>query len=283
LRLRSVYDELVYGGHLLSLGTASIAGTAALMIGVFPSVFLLLMAYLFSNAAYTINRGSEVEQDEVSHPARTAWLKSRRKYLTAIAGAYFLIAYVLAFLRNLYFFVALLVPLGLALLYSVGSGPLGGLKGTKRLKDRLLVKNLAISLGWSLVPFLVGLYYLSLPLALLLLCPFIFMRLFVNTVFFDARDVKADTMYGTKTIPAVYGEKVANLVMIAVDVACFAYIVLISLSGFVPSYSAALAVFPLYSIAYRQLAPHADRNMIRDLVADGEYLLWMPVILIGKI
>jgi 4-hydroxybenzoate polyprenyltransferase len=283
LRLRSIYDELIYGGHLLSLGTASIAGSAAVIMGMTPTVPLLLMAYLFSNAAYTVNRASEAEQDEVSHPARTEWLRSRRRYLPAIAGAYFVLGYGLALLRNTYFFLALLVPLALSILYSVGSGPMQKLTGARRLKDGLGVKNVAIALGWSLIPFLVGLYYLSVPIALLLLCPFIFMRLLVNTIFFDARDVKADALYGTRTIPSVLGEKVANRVMSLVDVACFVYVVVICAFGIFPSYSLTLAVFPLYSFTYRYLAKRTDQNVIRDLVADGEYLLWMPVILVGKI
>ncbi len=278
-----MYRELVYGGHLLSLGTASIAAVAAMLLGMTPTPDLLVMAYMFSNGAYTLNRASEVEQDSVSHPDRTEYLHGRVRLLPFITGSYFLIGYSLAFLRNFYFFAALLLPLVLSLLYSVGSRRFIRVVGARRLKERLLVKNLAISFGWSLIPLLVGLYYLQLALPLLLLAPFIFLRLMVNTIFFDVRDVKADAMYGTGTIPSVYGSATTQRVMWALDLASLAYIISIATVGMVPSYAITLAVFPLYSSLYRLVSRFSDQNLIRDLVADGEYLLWGPVMFLGKI
>ena len=90
MRANAIYNEFVYGGHLLALGTASIAGSAALVLGRLPTLDLAAMAYLFTNGAYTINRASEADQDEVSHPQRTAYLRRRRAYLPAIAAAYML-------------------------------------------------------------------------------------------------------------------------------------------------------------------------------------------------
>ena len=68
----AVYKELVYGGHLLALGTSSMAATAAWVMGKNPSWDLLLMAYLFSFGAYTINRISDFKQDAISQPLPSA-------------------------------------------------------------------------------------------------------------------------------------------------------------------------------------------------------------------
>src|SRR5208337_805378 len=116
-----LYRELVYGGHLLALGTASIAATAALVLGRTPTWDLLLMAYLFSYGAYMVNRLSDFDQDRVSHLDRTAYLEGRRRSLPAIVVVSFGAGYVLAFLRNLDLFAGLLVPVVLAVAYSVGS------------------------------------------------------------------------------------------------------------------------------------------------------------------
>lgn len=280
---KSAYREFVYGGHLLALGTASIASCSALILGQTPTLDLFLMAYLFSNGAYTMNRVSELDQDASSHPQRTAHLKSRGRLLPYLVITYFLTGYVLAFLRNLYFFAALLVPLFLSLLYSVGSRRFVKFLGVRRLKEQLLVKNIAISFGWSLIPILVGLYYTSVTLPLLVLCPFIFLRLIVNSVFFDVRDAQADALYGTRTIPSVYGNRVGNVVMGLVDILSLGYIILIALVGAIPIYAMTLAVFPLYSLLYRAGSRLFDQDLIRDLVADGEYIMWAPVLLIGKI
>ncbi len=143
--------ELVYGGHMLALGTSSIAASSAMLLGRSPTCLLLLMAYLFSYGAYMLNRGSEVTQDSISNPGRTKYLSGRSKYLPIISAVSFGIGYVIAFFTNLTFFLALIVPLALALVYSIGSKKLTAVIGAKRLKDKLLVKNLAISFGWSLI------------------------------------------------------------------------------------------------------------------------------------
>lgn len=280
-----VAKELVYGGHMLAIGTSSIAASCAILLGRSPTFLLLLMAYLFSYGAYMLNRGSEVTQDSVSNPGRTNYLLARSKYLTIISAVCFGIGYVIAFFTNLVFFFALIVPLALALIYSIGSKKLTGFIGAKRLKDKLLVKNLAISFGWSLIPALVGLYYKSLPILLLSLGPFIFFRLMSNTIFFDVRDIKADGAYGVRTVPVVYGKERAYSIMNLFDGLSALYILALVAVGFFPLYTLIAIILPMYSIAYRIASSRPDSNMsfLCDVVADGEYLLWSPVFLFGKI
>jgi len=277
-----VYKELVFGGHLLALGTASMAATVAFVLDRVPTWDLLLMAYLFSLGAYTVNRVSDFEQDRISHPGRTVYLEGRRKYLSFVATACFILGYGMAFFRNLPFFAALLLPLALAVAYSVGSSRMKGIIGISRLKEGLLVKNIAISFGWSLVPVLVGLYYLELPLAIVALAPFIFLRLMVNTIFFDQRDVEADKAFGVSTLPAKLGMAGSTRVIDFLDVASGAYIIAIVLGGFLPAFAATLGVFTLYSLTYRRYAGTGKHyDAARDLAADGEYILWGVLTYIG--
>ena len=280
-----IYRELVYGGHLLAFGTASIAATAALVLGKTPTWDLLLMAYLFSFGAYMVNRSSDFDEDRTSHTDRTAYLEGRRRVLPAIAVGCFLTGYVLAFLRNLAFFAGLLLPLVLAVAYSVGSERMGRALGMARLKEGLLVKNLTISFGWSLIPFLVGLYYLQFPVAAIALCPFIFLRLMVNTVFFDVRDVEADVDHGVRTIPASFGTDASRKLMDAVDVSSAFYVAVLVLTGVLPGFAGLLVVFTPYSFAYRYISQRSSKHKdsLRDLAADGEYILWGLVTYLGQI
>lgn len=281
----SVYRELVYGGHLLALGTSSIAATAAFVLGRSPSLDLLLMAYLFSYGAYTVNRVSDFEEDRISHPERTAHLEGRRRSLLWIAAASFSIGYGLAFLRNLVFFIGLLVPLALAVAYSVGSSRTKRVFGVSRLKEGLLVKNITISFGWALIPLLVGLYYLEVPAAVLALAPFIFLRLMVNTVFFDQRDVEADREFGVRTLPGVMGVEKSWRVMDLLDVGSGVYLVALVAAGVLHVFVGALSLFVPYSIIYRLYARKSPRHQdsVRDLAADGEYILWGVVAYLGHL
>jgi len=283
--LRAIGREMVLGGHLLALGTASMAACASILMGLSPTVTLLVMAYLFSFGAYMLNRASDIEEDSISNPARTTYLGGRRRYLPAIVGISFLLGYALAALRNAVFFAALLVPLVLALAYSVGSRRLARLTGAKRLKDALLVKNVAISFGWSLIPILVGLYFLSVPLLLYALGVVIFLRLLVNTILFDVRDTEGDKRFGVRTVPSVYGRDRAFALMDVFDSLSALVVVLLVVAGALPAYALVLLVFNAYSFLYRVMArrPGINLGFVCDVLADGEYILWGPVIFLGKL
>jgi len=281
---RAAYKELVYGGHLLALGTSSMAASAALIMGRSPTWDLLLMAYLFSLGAYSINRISDFKQDEVSHPERTSYLRGRLGGLKVVSAACFGLGYLLALFRNLVFFGALLVPLGLALAYSVGSSRLKDAVGVSRLKEATLVKNVTVAFGWSLVPVLVGLYFLSLPLAIFAFAPFIFLRLMVNTIFFDQRDVQADASFGVNTLPVRIGMAGSSAVMNALDLVSGGYIIAAVALGLLPVFAVGLAVFVPYSLVYRLYARSGrHKDSLRDFVADGEYIFWGVVTYIGHI
>jgi 4-hydroxybenzoate polyprenyltransferase len=282
---RALGRELVLGGHLLALGTASMAACASILMGQTPTIPLLVMAYLFSFGAYMLNRTSDIDEDSVSNPGRTTFLSGRKRYLPVIAAGSFVLGYALAAMRNAVFFTALLLPLLLALGYSVGSKRLAKLTGARRLKDALLVKNAAISFGWSLVPILVGLYFLAVPLLLYALGIFIFLRLLVNTILFDVRDTEGDKMFGVRTVPTVYGEGRAFTLMATFDSLSAVVLVLLVLAGALPLYALVLLVFNAYSFCYRAIArrPGVNLSLVCDLIADSEYLLWGPVIYIGKL
>jgi len=280
-----LYGEFVYGGHLLAIGTASIAATASFVLGRTPTWDLLLMAYLFSFGAYMINRSSDFDQDRVSHQDRTEYLEGRRRLLLPIAAACFVTGYSLALLRNLEFFAGLLLPLALAAAYSFGSDRMGKALGMSRLKEGLFVKNLTVSFGWSLIPFLVGLYYLQFPVAAIALCPFIFLRLMINTIFFDVRDATADAACGVKTIPVSLGPDASRKVMDVVDISSGLYIAALVLFGVLPGFAGLLVVFTPYSFAYRYISQRSPKHQdsLRDLAADGEYILWGLVTYLGQI
>ena len=268
---------------MLAFGTASIAAASATLLEQTATPLLLVMAYLFSYGAYMMNRGAEIDSDAVSHPERTAHLTSRKRYLSVISGGCFLLGYAFAYTVNLIFFGALLVPLAFSLLYSVGSKRLVGVIGVSKLKDKLLVKNLFISLGWSLIPVLVGLYFLRLEAVLALMGGFIFLRLMVNTLIFDVRDVEGDTEQGVRTVPVAYGIRATYRAMAAIDLATFAYLATALLLGLLPISAAILAILPAYSLFYAYIArrPGANLGFICDVLVDGEYLFWGPLVFVG--
>jgi 4-hydroxybenzoate polyprenyltransferase len=280
-----VAKELVYGGHLGALGASSFAASCSILMGRTPTLALLFMAYLFTYGAYMINRGSEVSEDRISNPLRTGYLVKRSRYLTPISIACFVVGYSIAAFSGYIFFFALLVPLALALIYSVETKKLQRFIGARRLKDKLLVKNIVISLSWSLIPIFVGLYFKSFPLVLLAFAPFIFLRIMPNTIFFDLRDVKSDAQYGVRTYPVVFGSSMTYRLMDALDILSASYLIVLAGLSLFPLYSIILIVLPAYSVVYRWFSrrPHPDWEFLSTVVADGEDILWGPLTLLGSL
>ena len=268
---------------MLALGTASAAAASAMLLGESVAPLLLVMAYLFSYGAYMMNRSAELGQDSVSHPERTALMSRRRRYLPAISGGCFALGYAFALTVNLVLFVALLVPLALSLLYSVGSRRFVGVLGVSKLKDKLLVKNLVVSLGWSLIPVLVGFYYLRFAFVLGFLSVLIFLRAMGSTMFFDIRDVEGDRAQGIRTVPVAYGAEATYRVAGVLDAVGIAFVGLAVASGVFPEFALLLVALPLFSLGYRALArrPGANLSFICDNVADAEDLFWGPLVYIG--
>ena len=268
---------------MLAVGTASIAAASTVVMGVTATPLLLVMAYLFSYGAYMMNRSTEMDQDAVSHPDRTALLGARRRYLPMISGGCFLLGYGLAVTVNYVFFAALLVPLAFSLAYSVGSKRLVGVIGVSKLKDKLLVKNLFVSLGWALIPVMVGFYYLKVEQAILAIGVFIFLRLIVNTLIFDVRDAEGDRAAGIRTVPSVYGAAATYRAMAGVDALALVYLAAAVFFGLLPVTASVLGILPIYSLGYGALArrPKAKLSFICDVLVDGEYLIWGPLMYLG--
>lgn len=268
---------------MLALGTASTAAASAILLRETATPLLLVMAYLFSYGAYMMNRSAELDQDITSHPERTAHLSARGRYLPVISGGCFLLGYAFALTVNTIIFVVLLVPLALSLLYSVGSKRLVGVLGVSKLKDKLLVKNLAVSLGWSLIPILVGLYYLRFEAVLGIIALFIFLRGMVSTMFFDIRDAEGDREQGIKTVPVVYGPQTTYRIIAGLNIAGLFYLGSVVAIGQLPVFALVLVALPLYSLGYTAFArrPGADLSFICDNIADAEDLFWGPLAYIG--
>ena len=142
-----------------------------------------------------------------------------------MVAASFLIGYALAATVSWIFFVALLRPARAEPPLQRGvQAPFIGVIGTSKLKQKLLLKNVSIALGWSLIPILVGIYFGGFDLPLLLLGPFIFLRLMTNTIIFDIRDTEGDHENAVKTLPTELGVSRSFNVVGVIDALSAAYL-----------------------------------------------------------
>ena len=199
--LKSIWDEFVYGGHLLSLGAVSVVFTASFLLNIKITWDFLLIVYLGTESVYLYNRYKEFRTDFLTNPERTEYIKKYIKIIPLIIFFFSLIiSLILIYHKNfsaLFFAVFLLI---IGLLYS---------EIFKGFTQKIVgFKSFFVSLMWALLVIFLAIYYsLSLGLILFLIFVFIFLKCFVITSFFDIKDTEGDRKEGLLTLVNVLGQK----------------------------------------------------------------------------
>ncbi|HLE49349.1 MAG TPA: UbiA family prenyltransferase [Patescibacteria group bacterium] len=273
-------NELVYGGHLLSLGASGIVWSVILLNGSDGGFPIVVLAYLISQLVYNIDHLKEEKiVSSQGNAERTSYLeKTRKKQVFA------LMIYVALFIA-----FGVLSPLPVFLLSSsiVLGGILYTLKLKKMMKEIVGLKNIYISFFWGVLSFLVPLYYFLNPLnpVFISISLFIFLRWIVNSTFFDLKDIESDKKINIKTLPVVFGfTKTINYLHLFNIFSGLALILFVYFSV-LPTYTIVLLFLWIYSMFYLARAKYLTDKDLRSLsyiVVDGEYILWPFAILIGK-
>ncbi len=283
--IRQILTEIVNGGHMPALDTSALAFTTALLLGFTPTFDLLLAAYLFTYGSYSLNRKRESTQDMLSSPDRTRYLLRREKYVNSIIFSCYLGAMLIALLRSTIFFAALFVPLTLSYLYNVGSRRFIPIIGASRLKEKFLVKNTAVSAGWGLVAFLILIYYEGMVTSTVLaVYTLIFLRIFINTVFCDMRDVKSDSAAGILTIPILIGAYRTKIILVVLNTFSGLFVLVATAVGLLPPIAYFINIITLYGYYYilRSFRTNANMVYLSDFVAEGEEIVSVPLVILGK-
>lgn len=276
--LNSIWNEFVYGGHLISLGAASIVFTSAILLDIKITWDCLLVVYLGTQSVYLYNHFKEFDKDSLTNPQRSEHIEKYVKYIPLITLFFSLTAIVIV----IYFNKILALLFGLLMLF-------GGLLYSKFLKKftRRIIgfKDFLISFLWAtLVIFLAYYYFFSWNFALILMVLFIFLRLFLNTNFFDMKDVESDIKEGLLTLPVILGKKTLIKFLTIINMLSMIPIIFGVFLDILPNFSLILLLTIPYSFYYlKQTSKESvDLRFLSYVLVDGEYLLWSIFILLGK-
>lgn len=269
--LTGLYSGLVFGGHITSLGALSIVLSAYLITGVEPAPEAIAIAYLMPLIAYCINYYKELEKDALTNPERVMYLSRRVKVYPVLIAAYvILLILLLAASMNIYLISFVLALVVLSALYD------RLFKGLTRTVPGF--KNVFTSAIWASGTFIVVFYHhLDLSYAIILLVLFIFLRIFINTIFCDLKDMESDKAEGLKTYPVILGKaRLLQYLKVLNGLSCLLIIAGI-VTGIFPVYAVAFFISLLYAACYLNIAETADVDGIRLMaskVVDLEVLLW---------
>lgn len=274
-----VWNEFVYGGHIISLSDVCTFYAFAIILNIKVTWSFLVVIYLSVFAINTFNRYKELEQDFLTNPERAERTQKYIKFfpfliyssLFIVLGLVFYFASVKALLFTLPLFL-------LGLIYTLF------LKGfTKKI---IGFKNFAIAIPYSLLVIFFALYYLiPISLSIFLIFIFYYIRVFMSAMFFDIKDIESDKKEGLKTFAVVLGQKKTIQVLRLINV----------LSALPVVYGVYLKLFPNFSLGVLLTIPYAffyywkverkkiNKAFLYNVIADGEFVLWLPFVLLGKV
>jgi len=196
--------QLLGSSVLVSLSGALRIHLASLLLQADSNFFTIIAGFLIIYSVYTLDRTLDSEEDKIN---RTE-LNDSNKYLgLTVAVVSFLIGSVLLAKEGMLIFA--LIPFVTGYLYSKGI-QIG--KYSFRLKGGLGVKNIVVCLTWGI--FIVGLTGCKrfIPVAFIFL--FYGLKVFINSIIDDFKDIKGDIVAGVQTLPIYLGEqKTCNLLV----------------------------------------------------------------------
>ncbi len=275
---KMIWDEFVYGSHLLALGDALVIVALSIILGINITWSLPVVVYMSVLAINSYNRYKEFDQDLLTNPERSNKMRKYIKIFPYLISILLLSSMVIVYLtatKQALIFMFVLFVLGL--LYTTL------FKGwTKKV---IGFKNFSIALPYSLMVIFLALYYNSpITMAVILVSIFYYLRIFISAMYFDVKDIESDHKEGLKTFAATFGEKKNSNLLMVLNILSVVPLLIAVYCRILPMYSLMLLVTVLYSSFYilELKDKKYNRQFLFNVVADGEFLFWLAYILIGK-
>ncbi|KPJ55530.1 hypothetical protein AMJ49_06935 [Parcubacteria bacterium DG_74_2] len=277
--LKFIWNEFIYGGHLISLGAVSIVFTSAILLNIKITWDCLIIIYLFAYNSILYNRYKERRTDYLTNPERTKNLEKYFPYIFLIVFFSILISVGILFYYNRITALLFLILLSLlGFLYT---------EYFKKITEKIIAfKNIYFSLITSLLLIFLAFYYsyplLTFPIFLILI--FVFLRMLINTIFLDIKDIESDKKIKLMTFPILYGSKKILVFLKGITILSVLPIILGFYFDLIPKFSLVLLFVIPYSFYYFNKSK-LEKNfyLVNYVLADFEFILWSFFVLAGKI
>lgn len=282
---QAFFKPFVYSSLHMGFFGAAIAYAVSVLLATPFSLPSYAICFLVVFSLYNTNKSVDLEEDLINQPEKAEFqLRFGRPLYWAGILAY-LAALALALWQGLNVFLATLFPLAIGLAYSLKLLPEG--HRFRRFKDMPFLKNACIgfTLGFILVAIPAVAEGLPFGWPVFLAFAFVFLRLIVNTVNFDIRDVKGDRQSGVLTIPVLFGERKTRFALDLVNTFSGLMVAWAVLAGFFPPAALAVNLLTFTAYAYNHLPKGVLPEIIHyELFIDGnESYLMALLAFVGRL
>jgi 4-hydroxybenzoate polyprenyltransferase len=233
------------------------------------SALLLIATFCLAFSVYNLNKVSDLKEDLINQPDRARFVKKYRDYILFACFESINIAVILAFFTNPAAILVILFPFYVGLLYSVGVRRLR-IKNVKVLKNIMIAG--AITVGAALLPLAV---HVDIPFIVLLVAYWFFLKVFIDSVVLDVRDIEGDRKAGVRTIPVSLGRNKTRNLLLFLNSTLIMWLALSLYHGLFYPYLFALIFSVLYGYWFilRFTRASAKTTGLFDLFVAGEWLI----------
>ncbi len=273
----------VYSNLFTGVIGACFAYTLMVLLGVQPSISLLIAFGLIVFATYTINRLTDTPEDSINYAQRYLFIKQHGKTLLFFSVIGYLLSFVLIIPLGLKALVLGALPIIMGFLYSVEWMP-HTVSAKRRLKEIFLFKNFVIAFTWAIVPVGLCIVYAGTGIRMIAaeaVFVFAFLKVFINTVVFDIRDVKGDAAKGIDTIPVRLGIKKTKRLLTVLNLLLGLYVIVAVFNNWMPTYALFVGAITIYAQGYLSIVEKKDLSFLFDLLVDGEDAVMATLAFIG--
>lgn len=276
-----------YRGLILPLAGASAISTYSFVTKGQVSLPLALVTFLFIYASYMIDHVSEIGGIDGTLPSARTLVLSRQRLQVPLAGTAFGAALILTFHFADWAAAAflLLFPLSVTIytLPLFGKSVTGS-SGGRRIKDVPYLKSIYTSFFWGVLMVFAAVFLRVENRAhLIFFFTFMWMRMFIGTVFCDLKDIERDKAEGCRTFPIILGVPRTLGILHAINILSFLLLAAFVAARLLPLWLLPLTVIGFYTGLLLQKAARsgADIGFLCDVAMDGEFVFWLPCAALG--
>ncbi len=238
------------------------------------SIPLAFASFLITFSVYSLNMATDAKEDAIN---RSDTAPKKTHYYLVPSIACMLVSLAIGITAGAYALIILVTPLLIGFIYSIKIA-----KAIPRLKEIVGVKSIVVALSWAITgAFLPATLQ---PIAFskeALVFFYVFAQILVNTIIFDALDVRGDHASGILTVPLALGWKNTKRLLLSINgllVVWFSYCLA---TGVFMEYLPTLGFGVIYETLLIWYFFKTQRpRLYAELFVDGE---WLPLVVLVRI
>ncbi|MCD1295856.1 prenyltransferase [Methanocella sp. CWC-04] len=279
--LKTLKNEIIYGGHLSSLVAPAFILSVSILMNRPVDLTILAIAYLMPLIVYSYDYYGEIDKDRTTNPERVDYIDKKIKIFPYLICFYIVLLVSLLFVYGNY---GLMICVFILTLSGIVYG-----RFFKDLTKKIIgFKNIYTALIWASTGTFLLLFSNSVEfsVAFVQIFNFIYFKVIINVIFYDLKDLESDKEHGLKTLPVMLGNDGTLKFLHALNLFAFLPLAIGVYIEMIPVYALSLIVLYFYDLYYLVRANSANSKKIRTvscILADAEFILWPILLVIGRV